>query len=305
MAKRSHKQIVHSERKFPTGKKDGYRGFCKQISQIKEDFYSSPLHEAKQASTLEILAAFDSIPPEYFADAYSISDDDLENRLTRIQRKYIMRFPNICRSWALLLQYLPELMTKNGTNKKILEMSSAHGATLEVLNYFGHKAIGNDYANFVGGKGGFDTKFRSINEAISVEAMDDHGLNTQNDFVDWPYKPIIESIGADVRLFDAGILPYPFKNKEFDTTICFDALEHYAHPKDWMEIVQEFVRISRESVLVIPNRVQSHIYENKEYMADFKKFQNEMRAYNDGKFRCVYAGLKNNQLNVFKLMKTG
>ena len=101
MAKRTHKQIVYSERKHPTGRRDGYDGFCTHVEQLRDDLFQSPRQDAKKHSTYEILAAFNSIPPENFTKAYTISDTDLENRLVRIQRKYIMRFPNICRSWAL------------------------------------------------------------------------------------------------------------------------------------------------------------------------------------------------------------
>ncbi|PTV95685.1 methyltransferase family protein [Rhodobacter aestuarii] len=304
----SHKELIEREAQFPTGSRKGYAGYLEELSQLRGDFYAEFLKQKipKQPSVDEVIAAFDAPPPEAFSAPYALSEEAIAQLSKSVQRKYVVRFKNIRRSWHLLLQYMPELMVEEGARQDVLEMSSAHGATLEILRHFGHRAIGNDFANFLGRDGGLDTRFREANALDLAAAEDDHKLNHGDGAIlNWPYRPLIESKGLDVRLFDAGHVPYPFEDNSFDTVLCFDALEHYCHPKDWLKIVGEFTRLARRSVLLITNPVQAHLLSDTTYMETFYAFQKAMRRYRDNGFACVYAGINRNQLTVYKLMHLG
>ncbi len=301
----NHVELIDNERRFPTGHKRGYQGYIHQIRALRDQFYADFLEDKtpKQPQVNEVIAAFALVPPEDFTKPYELTPEGLRQVSRAIQRKYILRFKNIRRSWANLLQYMPELMVHGGTARDVLEMSSAHGATLEILRHFGHRAIGNDFPNFLGASGEADSRYRKANEFDLTQVRDDHGFNTGDGSVNnWPYQPIIESLGLDVRLFDAGHTPYPFDNKSFDTVLCFDALEHYCHPRDWLLIIAEFVRLTRRSILVITNPVQGHLLDDADYMSAFYAFQNAMRTYDAEGFFCAHAGINRNQLTVFKLI---
>ncbi|SOB94848.1 class I SAM-dependent methyltransferase [Rhodobacter maris] len=297
----THAELVDREQRFPTGHRLGYPGYVAQMRKLRaefeRDFSVDPL------SVDRVIAAFDAIPSEAFATPYALSPEALARVSQMVQRKYVMRFKNIRRSWAHLLEHMPELMVTGGPPRDVLEMSSAHGATLEVLRHFGHRAVGNDYANFLGWQDGVDSRFRTVNGEDLRGHESDPPLNACDGMItDWPYQPFIESQGLDVRLFDAGHLPYPFEDKSFDTVLCFDAIEHYCHPKDWMAIIDEFTRLARQSVLLIINPVQAHLLEEESYMAPYRLFQSQMRSYRANGFQCIHAGIKRNRLAVFKLM---
>ncbi|MFD2172773.1 class I SAM-dependent methyltransferase [Rhodobacter lacus] len=300
----SHAELIEREQRFPAGHRLGYPGYAEEMrklcAEFEADFGPDPL------SVNRVIAAFGALPPEAFSEPYRLDAEALERVSHTVQRKYVVRFKNIRRSWARLLEHMPELMVEGGPPRDVLEMSSAHGATLEVLRHFGHRAVGNDYANFLGWRDGPDSRFRDVNGAELSDTVDNHHLNSGDGPVtDWPYKPFIESQGLDVRLFDAGHVPYPFADKSFDSVLCFDAIDHYCHPKDWMTIIGEFTRLARQSVLVILNPVQQHLLTDESYMEPFRAFQSEMRSYRANGFSCIHAGLQRNRLTVFKLMHLG
>ena len=302
----THQELVERESQFPTGHRTGYAGYLTHMMQLREEFYGAFLvtKTPKQPTVDEIIAAFCEPPPEAFSKPYELTSDGLSALAKTVQRKYMPRFKNIRRSWAILLQHMPELMFDGDMPRDVLEMSTAHGATLEILRHHGHRVIGNDFANFLGRKGGPDSRFRGANELDLAAAADDHLLNSGDGTVQsWPYQPIIESLDLDVRLFDAGHVPYPFETRSFDCVLCFDALEHYCHPKDWMMIIREFTRLARQSVLLITNPVQGQMVSDAAYMEHFYAFQTQMRRYNENGFQCVHAGVNRNQLTVFKLMQ--
>jgi len=302
----SHLKLVQHEAEFPTGHREGYSGYQQEMHALRENFYAQFLktHNPKQPSVNEVIAAFGDLPPEELTHAYDIPEDVLEQMGRTVQRKYIVHFKNIRRSWANLIQYMPELMAEGAAPQDVLEMSTAHGATLEILRLKGHRTVGNDYANFLGQYGEPDTRCRPANDVDLTGYTDSHG-NVAGEFGGWPYQPIIDSLGLDVRLFDAGRTPYPFEGKRFDSVLCFDALEHYCHPGDWLKIIAEFTRLARKSILLITNPVQGHLVDDEGYMSAFYGFQQAMRSYNRNGFQCVYAGLNRNQLTVYKLMRVG
>jgi SAM-dependent methyltransferase len=302
----SHLELVRHEAAFPTGHRDGYAGFTREMQALREAFYADFLanNPPKQPTVNEVIAAFGDLPPEDLSRPYDIPAEVLANLGRRIQRKYIVHFKNIRRSWANLIQFMPELMAEGCAPRDVLEMSTAHGATLEILRRKGHRVVGNDYANFLGYGGTADTRHRPANGDSLDGRVDAHGNRAGQDG-GWPYQPIIDSLALDVRLFDAGRVPYPLEAQSFDSVICFDAIEHYCHPSDWMVIVDEFARLARRSILLITNPVQGHLVEDADYMAAFYSFQKAMRSYDRAGFECVHAGINRNQLTVYKLVRTG
>lgn len=301
----SHRDLIRREAEYPTGDRDGWAGYAAKMKARRTDFYREFRSAARppQPDVNDILAAFDDLPPGAFAKPYDLDEAGIEHLARSVQKKYVVRFKNIRRSWAILLQHMPELMAPGTPPRDVLEMSTAHGATLEILRHKGHRVVGNDYANFVG-LADVDTRFRRIGGVSLNGVADDHGLNEPGtDHRDWPYKPIVESLGLDVRLFDAGSLPYPFDDKSFDSVLCFDAIEHYCHPSDWMRIIGEFCRLARRSVLVITNPVQPFLLSDDDYMDAFHGFQRRIRNEPVAGFVCISAGVYRNQLTVFKLMR--
>ncbi|HMO08754.1 MAG TPA: class I SAM-dependent methyltransferase [Paracoccaceae bacterium] len=298
----SHAALIRHEERYPTGHRDGYAGFSEEIRALRESFYAEFLESktGRQPAVNEVLAAFDDLPPEEFARPYAIDPDDLAQIGRRLQRKYVVRFKNIRRSWAILLQHMPELMSPAAPRRAVLEMSTAHGATLEILRHKGHRVRGNDFPNFLGQGDLDDTRYRAVNE---YDLPANGSVEGKVETAVWPYEPIIASLNLQVDLFDGGALPYPYDDLSFDCVICLDALEHYCHPADWMAVIDEFGRLARESVLVITNPVQAHNLERRDYMEAFDDFQRQMRSYDRGGMRCVHAGINRHQLTVFKLMR--
>lgn len=304
MKGRTAVDIVAREARFPAGHRKGHAGYAADIAAKRAEMFASWFRD-RRLTPDEVIAGFDAVPPAEFAAPYPIDPVALAGIGRSIQGKYLTRFANIRRSWAVLLEHMPELMADGAPPRDVLEMSTAHGATLEILRRQGHAVVGNDFANFLGGASGLDSRFRDVNGLELDGRRDDHGLNTGGETRNWPYRPIIDSLGLDVRLFDAGSTPYPFEDGSFDTVICMDAIEHYCHPRGWMAVVDEFLRLARESVLVIANPVQRQLVDDPDYMAAVGAFQREMRMLDRAGFRCVHAGMHRFQLTAFKLMRIG
>jgi len=242
----------------------------------------------------DILATYKSYPPEKYSKPYEIEDAALAGKLDGVQRKYLARFKNIRRSWARLVCMFPEGMVKDRP-LDVLEMSTAHGATLEILRDLGHHVVGTDFSNDALALGDAKgTPDRALNAALTVDVST----------ADWPYRPIIESLGLDVRLFDAGHVPDPLETDAFDVVMCFDALEHYCHPEDWMKIINEFCRIARKTVIVEINPIQRHRYADKAYTDAVNEFVRDMLTYDNSGFVCVFSQASFNQPRFFKLMRS-
>lgn len=307
MRRNDHAALIEREARFPAGHREGYEGYLRYLKELREDHYDSFLRSRARhfAEVNEVIAAFDDAPPEEFAAPYDLTPEAIEELSGLVQRKYVMRFKNIRRSWSLLLQYLPELMAENAAPRDVLELSSAHGATLEILRHKGHRVVGNDFPNFLSRRNTLHSGERRVNTFDRGIHRDDHGfIDEEGEILGWPYQRIIESLGLDVRLFDCGQIPYPLEDRSFDTLITFDALEHYCRPEDWMSLVDEFTRIARRSILIVTNAVQEHKLQDGPYMDAFYAFQKGMRNYRKGGFECLYAGLHRHQLTVFKLVRT-
>lgn len=303
-----HAQLIAREKAQPTGHVEGYEGYLDYLAALRDDFERSYWSEKgrRMPQDNEVIAAFDDPPPEDLAQAYDLSPEALAQVSRTVQRKYVVHFKNIRRSWALLLQHMPELMAEDAPRQSVLEMSTAHGATLEILRRKGHQVTGNDYAAFFGEDSPLDTRLRGAGEAALEGLADKDGLNAPGAGISrWPYQPIIESLGLDVRLFDGGNPPYPFDDRAFDTVLCFDAIEHYCHPRDWMRIVDEFARLARRSILLVLNPLNplNPVTDDPAYGEAYRAFQRQIRGFRGRGFRCVHAGLYRHQVTVFKLMR--
>ncbi len=108
-----------------------------------------------------------------------------------------------------------------GIKKKVIDISSGNGATLEILKFFGHEVLGVDYS--------------------PIE------LDPINFFI---YKPLLDSQDIPYIIHDCTKLPYPFKDKEFDLLINYGALTFYKPISNWPNILDEFARITKETIFL-------------------------------------------------------
>lgn len=255
--------------------------------------------ERNKADNLDL---FGEKPPAALMTPYPLSPEGKE-RSAKLQQKYVDRARNIERCWNRIQLYLPELLTTKDPHR-VLEMSTAHGAMLEILRHYGHDVVGNDFANMVSRRAGQEmSQFRALNDETFTRTEDDIGLPIEGATeIDWPYRHIVESIGLPMKIFDAGHVPYPFEDKQFDVIICSQAIEHYCHPTDWMPIVDEFCRLSRKTVFVLLNRLIPEFRAKEDYNAAFTAFRHGMRAYDRNGFHCVASFVHWDQALGFKLM---
>ena len=249
----------------------------------------------------------DPIPEDLLTD---YPCEDVNRGLSReIQRKYSVRSKNIRRCWNRVEQYLPELMSHEAQKHNVLELSTAHGGMLEVLRHFGHDVVGTDYYNMLTVHGGQDTTiFRDVNDPEFTRFVDDFGQNIDADNTSeivWPYKNIIESIGIPMALFDAGKTPYPLDEKQFDVVLCFQAIEHYCHPKHWLDLMDEFCRIARKSIVILVNPLNWRMVDNDEYVEAFNAAKLAMKKYDRNGFRCISTHMHWGEAAGFKFMATG
>jgi hypothetical protein len=252
--------------------------------------------ERTKADALDLFG--EPIPAELLTD-YPLDAEGLE-RNKKIQQKYAFRAKNMKRSWNRVQLYMPELLTSEPQD--VLEMSTAHGSMLEILRHFGHRVMGTDYSNMVWSKDGAAmAQFRKLNDESFTREIDDYGNPIDPEKPDWPYRHIVESIDLPMTVFDAGQVPYPFEDKSYDMVMCFQAIEHYCHPEDWMTIIDEFCRISRKSVFVMLNRLIPEFRAKPDYNASFNAFRHQMRSYRKNGFACTASFVHWDQALGFKL----
>ncbi len=235
--------------------------------------------------------------------------EDLDDQLSRsLQKKYKKRPRNLLRCWNRAQLYLPELIRPGVAPHQVLEMSTAHGAMLEVLRHFGHEVTGNDYVNMVAAtSNSAPVMFRDMNAApAATRTLDDYGLPIPapgTPPVDWPYRKIIASTGIPMKLFDGGHTPYPFEDKSFDVVLCMQAIEHYCHPKDWLRIVQEFCRISRKTVVVLLNPLMANMkHAPDDYIEAYETARRALRDYDANGFVCISCHVQWGKAVGFKLI---
>lgn len=245
---------------------------------------------------------FGEAPPDELLSPYTLCEEG-QVRSGKLQQKYVNRKRNIERCWNRVQLYFPELVASEP--QQVFEMSTAHGGMLEVLRHLGHSVLGNDFANMIYRRKGQPlAQLRAVNDKTFSRVEDDHGIaipEEGEDAPDWPYRYIIESVDLPMSIFDAGKVPYPLADKSQDVVMCFQAIEHYCKPEDWMTIVDEFCRISRKTVFVMLNRLIPALERKDGYKHAFDQFRREMRDYDRNGFRCVSTHIHFGSVLGFKL----
>ena len=153
------------------------------------------------------------IPNELTGNWKNIKPSSVEKIQTGAS-KFLDRDKNIELNWDRLHREIPEFLNKK---LKVLDVGCGNGASLEILRWYGHDAIGMDYTN------GFDAG-------------------------DWLYKPLIESQELKCVNHSGSDIPYPFKDKEFDVLICYGTITFCVSP--WVNILNEFARITKSCILL-------------------------------------------------------
>jgi len=247
---------------------------------------------------------FQEALPAELQTPYPLDEEGLR-RNAQIQQKYADRARNNRRAFNRMQRYMPELLRPNAPSQVVFELSTAHGAMLEVARHFGHEIIGNDFANMVNAnKGEKSSVIRKIDDPEFKRRMDDFGIEIQEDpnEQDWAYRHITEAMEIPMNIFDAGAPPYPFADKSVDVTLCSQAIEHYCHPDDWMNLVTEMCRISRRSVFILLNPLHQSYLKHDGYEAAFHKARRDLRNYCDNGFENVASHMHWGKAQGFKLI---
>lgn len=189
------------------------------------------------------------LPPlaDRYTTPYKLGAYD-EARIRKIMWKYLPRKRNLERAWARINMHLPETLVAQ-TPLSILEFSTAHGAMLEIWRDQGHHVRGTDFGWAVGREPA--PLNREWKKRLLAELRrNTSGFKPQEEVDGWLYQPIIESLGLDVDMVDGRKLAYPYKDKSFDVVCCYQAIEAYAPPEQWVDVVREFCRIARCTVVL-------------------------------------------------------
>jgi hypothetical protein len=245
--------------------------------QDVQDFKDPKIHTLvrKNRTQDDVSDLFDEQPPSVLLSDYPLDAAGLE-RSVMMQQKFLDRRFNVERCWNQIQQYMPELLTSSPQD--VLEVSTGHGAMLEILRHYGHNVMGTDYAATTW-----------LSETGGAEKPD------------WPFRHVVESIDLPMTVFDNTDGQYPIETKSFDTTLCFQALENSGHPDDWMSVIDEFCRISLKSVFVMLGHLNPKTRANSDYNYAFHSFRREMRSYRENGFVCSGTFVHWGQALVFKL----
>lgn len=220
--------------------------------------------------------------PENLFDHYKLGGYE-KYQVARIANKYLSRKVNIKRAWARIHCHFPETLNAN-IPLDILEFSTAHGAMLEIWRHFGHRVQGTDFQDW---PDGYRRKL-GIPKWLEHDLEDRHSNKRSKKNLGWIYQPIIESAGLDVDLFDAGSLPYFYKSNSFDVVCCYQAIEAYAHPKYWCDILAEFCRIARATVVLGFNSPPAKLRDDKDYLDAVQTATEAIRSNKEFGFRTVF-----------------
>ncbi|MCW1952408.1 MAG: class I SAM-dependent methyltransferase [Octadecabacter sp.] len=245
--------------------------------QDVQDFKDPQIHTLVRKSRSQDDASdlFGDPPPSDLLSDYPL-DAAGHERSVMLQQKFTDRRFNVERCWNQIQQYLPELLTSSPQD--VLEISTKHGAMLEILRHYGHNVMGTDYATAT-----WSTAAKGVDKP------------------DWPYRHVVESVGLPMTVFNNADAQYPFETQSFDTTLCFQALENTGHPDDWMSAIDEFCRISRKSVFVMLGHLNPKTRANSDYNYAFHSFRRELRSYRDNGFVCTGTFVHWGQALGFKL----
>ena len=135
--------------------------------------------------------------------------------------KFLDHEGQIVINWKRLYRYLPEYLNNIVGKKKVIDISPGNGGTLEIMRFFGHELLGVDY---------------------SPEDPD-----PENSYI---YKPLLNSQNIPYVIHNCSKIPYPFKDREFDLLINFGSLNFYKPISKWPKILNEFARITSETIFL-------------------------------------------------------
>ena len=79
------------------------------------------------------------------------------------------------------------------------------------------------------------------------------------------------------------------------------AIEHYCHPTGWLDVVAEFCRIARKSVVIMLNPMLPNMEAEPGYKDAYDGFRLAMRQYDAHGFRCTSCHVHWGKALVFKL----
>jgi hypothetical protein len=226
--------------------------------------------------------------PEEFLTDYALGNYS-DARIIQVMWKYLGRATNIRRAWARIWHHMPETMTADEP-LDMLELSTAHGAMMEVWRSQGHRCVGTDF-NWVGVTA--DGHSRPAERPWQANLLKrlrsvSHDNPVAEEVPGWVYQPIIESLGLDVRLHDGGIMPYPFEDKSFDVVCCYQAIEAYAPPEHWHDVAHEFCRIARRSVVIGFNPEPASRLTDTDYIAACNEAWLGFQKFAHGNMRTSY-----------------
>ena len=101
-----------------------------------------------------------------------------------------------------------------------------------------------------------------------------------------------DTIGVDIEkdshadvIHDLNILPYPFKDEEFDMIVCKDVLEHL---NDVLKVIEEFNRILKSDgkmMIAVPHFTSYNMYSNVDHRrffatSSFNGFSERQQSHN-------------------------
>lgn len=134
--------------------------------------------------------------------------------------KWIRREEHLRRVWDLFHRYISEFLY--GPPSRFLDLGCGTGASLTVLRYLGHRAVGLDYTP--GAEPG-----------------------------DWQFRPVVERAGNEVVVHDGSKRPYPFEDDSFDFVTSVWSVRKLADPEKLGDALSEMARIASRGILVLPN----------------------------------------------------
>lgn len=227
--------------------------------------------------------------PEQFSAGYALGNYP-PARVKKVMWKYLTRSQNCLRAWARINHHLPETLNRHDT-LDILELSTAHGAMLEIWRDQGHRVTGTDFAWVkVGGTGGVYSTVRRPwqRQLLTRLTAVPHQNPTAPEVHGWVYQPIIESLGLNVRLHDGGVLPYPFEDNSFDVVCCYQAIEAYGSPTRWLDFIRDMCRIARKTVVIGFNPAPNALENNQTYQDACTAAFLEMQRLDHAGFRATH-----------------
>lgn len=246
---------------------------------------------------------FDDPIPAALETPY-VLDAEGEARNRTIMAKYAGRAKNTRRAFNRLQRFLPDLLIPGTEPLDVFELSTAHGAILEVARHHGHRVLGNDFANMIYARKSQDVATtRGLNDDSFKREVDDWGFEITDDpeAQDWPYRHLIEAQQIPMKIFDCGHLPYPLEDKAVDMTLCLQAIEHYCHPDHWADVVAEMCRISRRTVFILLNPMHPRFGKVEGYEAAFETARLALRVHNAHGFRTTAVHMHWGQALGFRL----